>query len=738
MAWALAHSVEEAAWAENLDPLAPLAGLSVMVGLVAAKSGLRPWAAHVGSALIGLETIVLVYANRLTPAPWEARLAELFGHVGVWLGTAIGGGNSRDNLVFVLVMAALAWTIGYVASWLVFRHDKGWAALVLTGSALLIHLSSSYASLNYHFWILLFAGLLLLAQLELSRSQARWRASGMAVQHQVRRNVVLTSGLMILAIIGLAQRGPSERSTDFLEPAWARVSDSWQRAQSHVDRLFGGVQGPPVVAVGLAFSSTMQPREGFELGTAPVLRISAPRSRYWRTTTYDLYTGQGFVSGVVDSDRIEADQPIPVPFGAGLAREEMEQTVTVLAPQSNLVFAADAPIRVSVPTMFEWRQATEDLAALRLTTVIRRGQQYTVTSMASVATDRQLRSAGTEYPAGVERYLQLPEEVPQRVRQLAREVAGVQATPYDRALVVERFLRSLPYETTVPAPPQDRDWVDYTLFDAQAGYSDSYSTAMAVMLRSLGIPARVASGFAPTEFDENEAGYIVTESDAHSWTEVFFPAYGWITFEPSSFRATPFRPSEDVVLPPDAPLDEMLAEGAEPFTEDLFGDGGGASGESVPAPRSRADEAWVAGLALLGGLLLAAAAAYVGLLALFRRGFGGLPWHVQWYAQLRRLAAWAGLGGRPSDTPHEYARWLEERFPGSEPLVRPIADCYVEGAYSGHEPDPETLARAATAWEEARRPLARRVLLRGVIYAEAQIEALRRRLGSLRFLRSRT
>ncbi|MBA2446465.1 MAG: transglutaminase domain-containing protein [Chloroflexi bacterium] len=716
MVWAVAHAIEEGAWSDHLDVLVPLALGGLGVGLVAAKSGLRPWAAHLASLLLLLESIVLIHANRMSPGRWEGRLAELSEHVSVWFQTAFGGGNSRDNVMFAIAMASLCWALGYGASWLVFRYGLGWAALAVNSAVLLLYLSYSYASLNYHFYIQLFAGLLLVARLELARREGFWRRFGHTVQPGLGGRVVLASAATVLLILNLAGRGPINRPADALEPAWARISDAWQRGQGNLDRLFGGVQGPAVVVVGLAFQGTMQPREGFELGTEPILKIAAPRSRYWRTTTYEVYTGQGMVAGDINSERIEADQPIPLPFGAGEAREEMEQTVTILAPQSNLVFAAEAPVRVDVPTLFEWRGTQDDPANLRLTNLIRRGQQYTVVSATSLATEVQLRTAGIEYPPGVERYLQLPDTLPGRVRQATAELTAGLATPYDQAALIERFLRSLPYETRVAPPPSDRDWVDYTLFDLEGGYSDYYSTAMAVMLRTLGVPARVVSGFAPGELDEAEGAFIAYESDAHSWVEVFFPRYGWITFEPSSLRALPFRPFDENAL---ANADGLGAGGPfdgdmEPFFDDLFGDGG----DYVPSLAPRRDLAWIVAFGVLAAIAALTGLAYVLVLRLFRRGLAGLPWHAQWYAQLRRLARWGGLGGQPSQTPYEYTSWLGRRFPGTEPMVRPIAECYVEGAYGGREPGPETLARASAAWERARRPLARRVLLRGIIAAQ--------------------
>ena len=723
--WCVTHSVYEAEWADNLDLLTPLAWLMMGVGVMAAKSGLRPVAAHVLAVVVGVESIVERFGNRMTASTWEGKLNELSWHVVTWFDAALDGGNSRDNVMFAIFMAAMTVTLGYLTAWLVYKKGRGGAAVILCATLLLLHLSYSYSTLNYHFYLLLFFGMLLLVRLELSRRQRFWETSGLAVQGQVVRNVVVTSAVAIGLVLVLARQGPAEQPSDLMEPVMSRFLDVWQRGQSHVDRLFGGVQGPPIVVVGLAFGNTMQPRDNFELGTGPVLKITAPRSRYWRTMSYAVYTGQGMVSGDVYGDRFEADVPLPLPFGAGEAREEMEQHITVLANQSNLVFSSDAPVRVDVPTLVEWRESQDDPAVVRLATMLRKGQEYTVVSAASVASEDQLRQAGNQYPKGIEKYLQLPPSVPERVRARAEEITASGATPYDKALAVEAYLRALPYETKVPTPPADRDWVDYTLFDAQTGYADSLATSMTVMLREVGVPARVVTGFAPGQLDENEGAYMVFESEAHAWVEVFFPRFGWINFEPSVLRDLPFRPTEDQVVVLPITDGGYLGDPGDMYMDDPYFD---SFGEYAPYLNEREDQPWLVGLGVVAGILVLLAAIWFGMMWTLRRGLRGLPWHAQWYGQFRRLAGWAGLAGRASQTPFEYTDWLERRYPGTGKLVRPITECYVQGAYSGHEPGPEELARASKAWDTLRQPLARRVFLRGVIAARERVDELREQI----------
>lgn len=724
--WCVTHSVREAEWADDLDLLTPLAWLMMGIGIAVAKSGLRPAVGHTLAAVIAVEAAIERFGGRMTASTWEGKLNELSWHVVTWLGTVFSGGNSRDNVMFALFMAMLSMGLGYVTAWLVYKRGRGGAAVVLAAAMLLLHLSYSYSTLNYHFYLLLFFGLLLLVRLELSRRQRFWETSGLVVQGQVVRNVVVTSALAIGLVLSLARQGPAEQPSDLMEPVWSRFLDVWQRGQSHVDRLFGGVQGPPIVVVGLAFGNTMQPRDNFELGTGPVLKIESPRSRYWRTMSYAVYTGQGMVSGDVYGDRFEANVPLPLPFGAVEGREELEQRITVLANQSNLVFSSDSPIRVDTPTTIEWRGTQEDPAVVRLANMLHKGQQYTVISATSVASEDQLRQAGGAYPAGVEKYLQLPPTVPERVKARAEEITAAAQTPYDKAIAVEAYLRSLPYETKVPTPPSDRDWVDYTLFDVQTGYADSLATSMTVMMREVGVPARVVTGFAPGQFDENEGAYVVFESEAHAWVEVFFPKYGWINFEPSVLRDLPFRPTEEqaIVLP--ITDGSYLGDNPDMYLDDPYFD---SFGEFTPYEAPREDVPWIIGLGVVAGLLVALVVAWYSMMLLLKRGLRGLPWHAQWYGQFRRLAAWAGMAGRSSQTPFEYTDWLESRYPGTGKLVRPIAECYVQGTYGNEEPGPEELARASKAWDTVRRPLARRVFLRGVIAARERFEVLR---GELR------
>jgi hypothetical protein len=261
------------------------------------------------------------------------------------------------------------------------------------------------------------------------------------------------------------------------------------------------------------------------------------------------------------------------------------------------------------------------------------------------------------------------------------------------------------YTTHVASVPPERDWIDYFLFDAKQGYCDYFATAMVVMLRAEGVPARVASGFAPGEFDPTTTTSIVRENHAHSWVEVFFPRYGWITFEPSSIRPIPPR-VEEAAAP--APTDEptaSLGTDTSQLTPDELDELLNIR-DQIQAPQPRPFPMTVQGIILvgLGAVLLLAALASGVIAALWRRGFGPLYPYQRPYAELVKLGRWSGtLRTRASDTPFEVADRLARQVPRAQPAITELTGAYVEGTYSSRAPRSDPWP----AWLAVRRDVVR-------------------------------
>src|SRR5262249_46360746 len=145
-----------------------------------------------------------------------------------------------------------------------------------------------------------------------------------------------------------------------------------------------------------------------------------------------------------------------------------------------------------------------------------------------------LRAANQDYPRDVvAKYLQLPAKIDPRIAEFAKEITAKAPTPYDKSAAIEAYLRTrFKYTLDLTGSPGD-DPLPHFLFETRAGHCEYFASAMAVMLRTLGIPSREVNGFLPGEYNDLGGDYIVRASDAHSWVEVYFPDNGWIVFDPT-------------------------------------------------------------------------------------------------------------------------------------------------------------------------------------------------------------
>jgi hypothetical protein len=144
-----------------------------------------------------------------------------------------------------------------------------------------------------------------------------------------------------------------------------------------------------------------------------------------------------------------------------------------------------------------------------------------------------LRLASPDFPDSVTGpYLQVPRLDP-RIKQLAEQITAGSANEYDKAAKIELYLKTHYRYTLDLTGPRSADPLAYFLFTRRAGHCEYFAAAMTVMLRDLGIPARYVGGFLPGEYNDIGGDWIIRASDAHVWVEVFFPGYGWITFDPT-------------------------------------------------------------------------------------------------------------------------------------------------------------------------------------------------------------
>src|SRR5215211_3693335 len=296
------------------------------------------------------------------------------------------------------------------------------------------------------------------------------------------------------------------------------------------------------------FLPYMDLRSRGRLSDEVVMKVRSEEPVPYRGVVFDDYNGMGWEISTgqkaekltSDSVRFDTFTAMNTESGEGPARE-VAQVFRIEKDSSNVIFGAYHPETVFFPTS---NIKIDPYASLRAPYKIPEGSAYSVISRVPNASPDQLRSAGTVYPEEIEsKYTQLPPTGLERTRALASRLTKGTNNPYDAVLKMNQYLKeNYPYDLSIPPQNKDIDAVEYFLFEQKRGYCEQFSSSLAVMARSLGIPARVATGYTPGEYNPFTGYYDVRASDAHAWVEVYFPGYGWSTFDPTpSFDSTPWQ-----------------------------------------------------------------------------------------------------------------------------------------------------------------------------------------------------
>ena len=342
---------------------------------------------------------------------------------------------------------------------------------------------------------------------------------------------------------------------------------------------------------------------------------------------------------------------------------------------------------------------------------------YTVRGLTSTANADQLSAAPGNYPAWVnEKYLQTGTSVTERTRQLTREIIGNETNPYQQAILIEQWLRTnIVYDENVNAPPANQDLVDYVLFDNRRGYCEHYAAAMTVMLRDLGIPARVVVGYAPGQYDPDTGSWLYLQSNAHAWVEVYFPGFGWIPFEPTASQPLgefDIEPASTVDLEADAvATSEHLMPTADVSTPDVSENNSAATPQPTEADESIAPPTVLppnSGSSVPGWFVPVATVATTTLAAgglgwlLWHRGLRGLPPSVGLLKRVHRIGGWLGIRSAPSVTPREYARQFDDTAKPLAGPVKRITRAYEIDAFGPSPAREEMMDDARQAWRQIR------------------------------------
>jgi transglutaminase-like putative cysteine protease len=695
-------SLQHADWVEISEQFWWIALSGVLVGTLLGNGRIRfPRAILAGSA-IGMLAITLSTTFASTAgATFRDKLTHLAILVNNWITQVLAGEAASDPTVFVLFLGASVWCATFVGSFILARNGRVWDAVIFNGACLVINVSVALTNLYPDLIVFTLAVLVLLVRIHIVNLQERWTRqnivpSGEMDWRLLRGGLTWTTVLVILSLVT-----PRVAAAEVLNGAWSTFEGPYHSVEAEWQRFFAGVSGPSRLR-GVSFSDSIRLGQAPNLGDRVIMTVDAPQAHFWRAVTYDFYTGAGWRT-------TESDKADKITLST-TDRETFQARFDIIVPHSNILFAANEPQKADVPYQFYTGADKTYSTSLHALNRSQAAGTYTVTSLVSVADKQTLRKASSTYADYIKtKYLQLPSTLPQRVKTLAHALTDNVPNAYDRAETLETYLRSPPfsYSPQVKATPPGKDPVDFFLFDLKQDFCEYFASAMVVMLREVGVPARLVEGFTTGTYDNASNAYVVREQDAHAWVEVYFPQYGWIEFEPTPSQPPFSRPDAsqtsgagssagaaggDTDSDPNNP-DGRLNRGEDELNQD---DGsGGFTGEGVVAAVRSIDPR--PALAFLGFLLLLLVVAVARFNWRFRR-YG--PIESAW-GKTRLLASYVGYPAHPSQTTYEFATSLGTAIPETHDPVHSLAKARVLEQYSAQGADEDARDAAETAWHGA-------------------------------------
>ncbi|HEV2237571.1 MAG TPA: transglutaminaseTgpA domain-containing protein [Ktedonobacterales bacterium] len=665
-------------WAPGLNILTPITLLGLLYGYLAVQQRVVP----------PFITHLFAVALSVALALWLAARAVLGGdertmitHARFWLYQALHNQRSDDNDMFLLCLAALVFVLAYLSMWLVVRSRRPWLAVLANGIVLIINLNYASPDIMPFLVVYLLAALLLLVRFTLADNVRLWRKRQLRFSPDLNWDFLQAGAVLAVTVLLLAYLLPVAPANAAINHAVTDPNSAWQAIQQRWAGLFGSVNGPGTNGVGF-FSGSLELKGNVDLSTAEILRyISDDPTQYLVAQTFDTYDEPGTWSqSLTSSVSYKTNAVYPAPSAA---EHTINQTIylTNYSGQRNL-FAAGEPASFDMPTEVEVTAVQGIPTAWFAQRELLSGQTYHAASYLSTATEDDLRAisypkqAGEgEYPAEVLRLdVQGDTPIPPEVAATAATWTAGTKNPYDAMVELENHLHAFRYNLHNGNIPAGEDAVVWFLHN-QSGFCTFFASTMALMARSLGMPARVATGMINGEYDSAHRDYVVRGTSLHVWTQVYFPGYGWINFEPTSTfasfaRAQPTTTTSEATATAQAGGGTGARATATPKFFDPTENVGGTTHPNTSSPLVTVGIT----LAFLVLLLLLVAS---GFLLWWRAAYRGQTPAGGALARVARLGAWLGAPPRREQTPYEYAETLGARVPEEQPTFHQLSDLYV-------------------------------------------------------------
>ena len=555
-------------WIDHLNIIPIIMVFGYLAGLVLGQSQFSTKAV-IGFALCyGVFVVLWQIGTTLDlDVVWSERLLNIGLRLSDSLVKFIRQEDVSDPLLFLTSMACLHWSVSLHAGFAFTRRGNPWEATIPAGIVtFFMHLSDIYWSERvWYLLIYLVLAMLIVARLNYLHLNVTWQQNHARIPSYISWDLSRTALLIAIPFVLIAWAAPATiEAIPTAQRQWTTFS---KPIKEKFDHLFASLQ----TSVGLvadSYGESLNMSTGVKLSDNIFFFIGAPAQPpigiryYWRSRIYDYYmdgrwnitaaTMLSISPGIFDTSLVPPENQ----WVANLSfMPQIATRMIITAPQPTYI---NRPGKVQV---INNPGDVSDIVAIFAEPYLRPGDVYEIQSSLTNVTIAQLKARPDNYPDWItKRYLQLPKSVTQRTRDLAQQITVGLKTDYDKVDAITNYLRAnIEYQEVIDSPPGNRERLDWLLFDYKKGFCQYYASAEVILLRILGIPARMAVGYAQGDHkDINESDkdqldsmtemttYIVRYKDAHAWPEVFFPGIGWVIFEPTANQSSLERLSGEV------------------------------------------------------------------------------------------------------------------------------------------------------------------------------------------------
>jgi transglutaminase-like putative cysteine protease len=718
-----AWSLDDARWVlgrpEYLDFLQWAVVGGVLAGFVGAKVKWGRWLTYLMGSVFAALIVPLITGSiglRHGGSPHDMYVATASAVVNAYTDIVVHNQASTiQYLHYLLTLGLLVWATSLFASYAVFGHHRPLSAVVVVGLLLLGDMGLTINDQLFYLVVYSLAALFLLIRGHVIEEQAEWLRRRIGDPASIS-SVYLRGGtaFVSLAVVGALVLTQTASSAP-LAGAWAGMKDGLTQLSSAVSRFlpagganrsFGVTFGPnaavqQVWTTDSSLALTVQLTPGDDTGyywrAVAYDRIDLNGWSMSNTSTVDRGAGDGLLTGYADNVAPEGRKEvsfsvIPADFGSS----------TILSPATPE--KVDEGARLTVVGLDGY-----------FATVDRNGGNgpYTVTALVPVEgndpgqlNEELLRAAGTDYPREIRSlYLGVADgQLGPFARQLEETIKAESPsdTPYDLAATIVKELHSsaFTYDTDVRSLNCAGISTVECFAEYKRGFCQYYAATMAVLLRDLNVPTRIAQGFLPGSRDRQTGQERIFNSNAHAWVEVYFPNVGWVTFDPTGGGLAQLAPlPSGRPLPSGAKSSGGAALLTRPPETDPF------ANEPSGSVTRRQTGGSLGPMVAVGGLLLFT---FLGLaFIVWQRGPRSGTTADMAYGTVTRLAARFGFGPRPTQTVYEFTGSLAEVLPGSRPELETVAVAKVESAYGQRLLGADRVAALRTAQRRLRLSLLR-------------------------------